>query len=29
MTITPKIVGELLKVCEPSDDLLGQDGLLQ
>lgn len=29
MAITPQLVDELLKGCETSDDLLGQDGLLQ
>lgn len=29
MAITPQIVDELLKGCESSADLLGQDGLLQ
>jgi len=29
MAITPKLIDELLEGCETSDDLLGQEGLLQ
>ena len=29
MTITPQLVDELLQDCQNSDDLLGQDGLIQ